>query len=334
MIHKKKLEIIACILLVAVCLLVIWEMYLPKSFNKNTVMYEAQKGMGDEEIANDLKDRGLIKSALFFDAYLILSNQHAKLQAGKYELSASMSAYEIAQKLIAGDVIKNTITVIEGWDSRDIADYLESKQVYDKKEFLDLVSSTTFNESFSFLTDKPKSLSLEGYLFPDTYFMPLETKPEAFIKTMLANFDRKLTDDLREEIKSQKKSIFEIVTMASILEKEVILTEDKKMVSGILWKRIDVGMPLQADSTVNYITGKTDARISRDDTKIKSLYNTYANLGLPLGPISNPGLDSIMAAIYPTKSAYWYYLSANETGETIFSKTLDEHNEAVAKYLK
>jgi len=122
--------------------------------------------------------------------------------------------------------------------------------------------------------------------------------------------------------------------MASMIEKEVQTPEDKKMVSGILWKRITEGMPLQVDATVNYITGKHDKGVQIKDTVIDSPYNTYKYYGLPKGPISNPGMDSIQAAIYPQKSVYWYYLSATKTGETIFSKTLEEHNLAISKYLK
>jgi UPF0755 protein len=147
---------------------------------------------------------------------------------------------------------------------------------------------------------------------------------------MLKNFDQKLTPALMAEIKAQKKSIFSIVTMASLLEKEVKTQEDKKIVSGILWKRIAIGMPLQLDATINYITNKGDASVTIKDTKINSPYNTYKYYGLPKGPISNPGLDSISAAIYPTKTNYLYYLT---DGKTIFSETLEQHIEA-AKYLK
>ena len=122
--------------------------------------------------------------------------------------------------------------------------------------------------------------------------------------------------------------------MASILEKEVVSLHDKKIVAGILWKRIANGVPLQVDSTINYITQKNNASVSVKDTDIDSPYNTYKYSGLPKGPISNPGIDSIMAAIYPTKSQYWYYLSADGTGKTIFSQTLEEHAAAIAKYLK
>ena len=169
--------------------------------------------------------------------------------------------------------------------------------------------------------------------FPDTYEIIPGAKLENIIRKTLNHFDEKLTADLKGEISRQKKSIFEVITMASMIEKEVKTLEDKKIVSGILWKRLEIGMPLQVDATVNYITGKNHDGVLLEDTKIDSPYNTYKYYGLPKGPISNPGLDSILAAIYPTKSDYLYYLSAPD-GKTIFSKTYKEHSIAQNKYLK
>jgi len=137
---------------------------------------------------------------------------------------------------------------------------------------------------------------------------------------------------LREEIQKQDKTIFEIITMASLLEREVRSIDDKKIVSGILWKRLKNKVALQVDATINYITGKKATEGFKEDVKIDSPYNTYKYRDLPLGPISNPGLDSILASIYPEDSDFWYYLSTPE-GETIFSKTLEEHNIARVKYL-
>jgi len=187
-----------------------------------------------------------------------------------------------------------------------------------------------YSGQFDFLKDKPKDIGLEGYLFPDTYQISKGETCEEIIDLMLANFGKKLTPDLREEIITQKKSIFDIVTMASMIEKEVRTLSDKKIVSGILWKRIAVGMPLQLDATINYITQRSDPSVAIKATKINSPYNTYMYSGLPKGPISSPGIDSITSAIYPKQTKYWFYLS---DGKTIFSETLDQHNEAKAKYL-
>jgi len=149
---------------------------------------------------------------------------------------------------------------------------------------------------------------------------------------MLNNFNKKITSDLREEIEKQNKTIFEIITMASLLEKRCG-AKKIKIVSGILWKRINHNIPLQVDATIVYITSKQTIKIPKEDLEIDSPYNTYKFRGLPIAPICNPGLESIKAAIYPEDSDYFYYLSTLE-GKTIFSKTLKEHNIAKARYLK
>jgi UPF0755 protein len=288
--------------------------------------------MGSKEIAYDLVKRGIIKNYWFFRLYVVFSGNHGHLQAGSYQVSPSMSMRAIVQKFAKGDVIKNTITVIEGWDTQDIARYFEDKNIYSAKDFL-AAAQKDYSQDFTVLADKPKASHMEGYLFPDTYDIAPGASPEDVVLMMLANFDKKITPALRKEITRQHTSVFQIITMASIIEKEVKTLEDKKIVSGILWKRIDAGMPLQVDSTINYITGKSHASATIADTKINSPYNTYKYAGLPKGPICNPGMESIMAAIYPTESSYWYYLSTVKTGKTIFSKTLEEHNQAIGKHL-
>ncbi|PJA83305.1 MAG: endolytic transglycosylase MltG, partial [Candidatus Nealsonbacteria bacterium CG_4_9_14_3_um_filter_37_29] len=174
--------------------------------------------------------------------------------------------------------------------------------------------------------------NLEGFLFPDTYQFPPRVSGAEVVKKMRDNFDKKFTP-YRNEVSGAGLTPFEIITMASLLEKEVKTKEDKELVSGILWKRLENKIPLQIDATITYITGQKTTKISKEETQIDSPYNTYKYLGLPKGPICNPGLESILAAIYPKDSDYWYYLSTPE-GETTFSKTLEEHNYAKSKYLR
>lgn len=311
-----------------------WEVYSPRSFSKyeQAEVYEVIKGSGVRIIAADLQRAGIIKNRRFFILHTLIAGDFRKLQAGKYRLSPSMSIAEIIGKMADGDSEKTKITIIEGWSIKDIGEYLEKNNYYLKKEFLDLTKKDWGGE-FSFLKDKSNEMTIEGYIFPDTYEISLELSAEDLARKALANFNKKLTKELKEEILRQGKSVFEIVTMASMIEKEVKSFEDKKIVSGILWKRLENGMPLQIDATINYITGKKDSRAKIDDTKIDSPYNTYKYAGLPIGPISNPGMDSILAAIYPIETDYWYYLSADGNGETIFSKTLEEHNQSAANYL-
>ncbi len=270
-----------------------------------TVIFLVKKGEGAKEISINLKEQSLIRYSSLFRIYALIEDKAEELKAGEYELSFSMNVPEIVNKLASGDRIKKIITIIEGWTIKDIANYLEAEEL---------------------------DSDLEGYLFPDTYEISPEDGIEEIIEKMLANFDKKLTLELREEITSQGKSIQEIVIMASLIEKEVRTFEDKKIVSGILWKRIESNMPLQVDATITYITGRKSTEILKEELEIDSPYNTYRYKGMPFGPICNPGMESILAAIYPETSEYWFYLSTPE-GETIFSKTLKEHSEARAKYL-
>lgn len=306
------------IILIVVIILIggfwVWQgIYYPVNPDSDeTVIFLVKKGEGAKEISINLKEQGLIRYSSLFKVYALVQGQTEKLQAGEYELSPGMAIPEIVNKLASGDRIKKIITIIEGWTLKDIANYLEEKGIAQTEEL---------------------DPNLEGYLFPDTYEISPEDGIEEIIEKMLDNFDKKLTSELREEIASQGKTIHEIVIMASLVEKEVRGFEDKKIVAGILWKRLEWDIPLQVDATITYITGRKTTKILKEELQIDSPYNTYKYKGLPLGPISNPGLESILAAIYPQESQYLYYLSTPE-GETIFSKTLKEHNTARAKYLK
>jgi UPF0755 protein len=270
--------------------------------DKTEAIFKIKKGQGTKDIAKELERKELIRSSSFFQAYSFLKGVSHKLQAGEYLLSPSLSLSQIVRKLATGDVHKEAVTFVEGWSVKDYPSLLEF-------------------------------LSLEGYLFPDTYLVRTDETPESIAQRMLQNFDKHFTPQLKTETQRQKKTIFQIVTMASLLEKEVRGLQDRKIVAGILWKRLAAGIALQVDATVSYAKGEHTVKVSTEDTQIDSPYNTYKYPGLPLGPIGNPGMESILAALYPTESPYWYYLST-PTGETIFSKTLEDHNLAKAKYLK
>jgi len=326
----KKITLSVILFLLFIFFFICFEIYIPiNPRSHETITYTVQKGWGDDEIAKDLQKLKIIRNNYFFRLYVVVSLQHSNLQAGEYNLSPKMSIYQIAKKMAQGDVIRDTVVILEGWDIKDIAEYVQSKGICDQNEFIALTQKD-YSSEFSFLQDKPKNLSFEGYLFPDTYEISKGESCEDILSLMLNNFDKKLTPELRTEIKKQNKSIFDVITMASMIEKEVRGLNDKKIVSGILWKRLAINMPLQLDSTVNYITGGSRPSVSIKETKIDSPYNTYKYPGLPKGPISNPGISSITAAVYPKSTNYWFWLS---DGITHFSETLAQHNEARVKYL-
>jgi UPF0755 protein len=285
--------------------LFLWGIFLPKEKISSPKIFSVDKGQGLFEIGENLEKEGLIKSKIFFDFYVFLIGKERNLQAGKYFLSSSMNIPEIAQKIIKGDIAKMKVTIPEGFTTKEIEERLGIKLPAE---------------------------NLEGYLFPDTYYFPIDISGEEVAKIMRENFEKKISP-YKEEIEKSGKTLQEIIIMASLIEKEVKTKEEKEIVSGILWKRLKAGIPLQVDATITYITGKKTTKISLEDLQIDSPYNTYKYKGLPPSPICNPGLESILAALYPKESEYWYYLSTPD-GKTLFFKTLEEHNLAKAKYLK
>lgn len=342
----NKNFLIICLLILAAFGYLAFEIYSPNNNLKTNKIFEVRKGDDLFVIANNLADKNLVKNKYAFIIYVLLRGKSNNLKAGEYEIMAGMSTKEIADIIIQGKNRLIKITIPEGWNLRDIGFYFENLGMFQAEEIWeiagfpavvfersDLPEPKDFSEEYNFLKEKPKNIGLEGYLFPDTYFISKDITVEDLIRVFLDNFDKKITPKLRQEIKSQRKTIFQIITMASLLEKEAKTLEDKRIISGILWKRMKHNMPLQVDATITYITGKKNIKVSYQETKIDSPYNTYKYKGLPIGPICNPGMESIMAALYPIETDYWYYLSTSE-GKILYSKTLEEHNIKKAKFLK
>ncbi|MDD3487433.1 MAG: endolytic transglycosylase MltG [Candidatus Moranbacteria bacterium] len=297
-------------------------------------LFEVKSGKGIEDIGQDLENAQLIRNRYYFDYYIWKTDSKGKIKAGKYELQGSMTIPEIVQVLSIGEIESNQvkITFPEGLSSKEMAEKLDEKG-FSGDDFLSSAKlAGNWTEKYDFLETLPKDASLEGFLFPDTYIFFKDAKAESIAGRMLDNFGEKLTPEMRADIGSQGKSIYQVITMASILEKEVKTPEDMKIVSGIFWDRIDAGMPLQSCATIAYALGKEKKQYSLEDTKTQSPYNTYLNKGLPPGPIDNPGTNAIQAAIYPTKTDYVYFLTDPAGGTTVFSKTLEEHAANKAKY--
>lgn len=298
-------------------------------------------GQSVKEIGENLHQAGLIESKFFFKVYAWRTKNQSNFQAGEYVLNPGLNIKEIAKALVSGESLnkERTVTIIEGWTSHDINEYLLSNRIVNDDSFLVLAQSKVRSWPLSFpkplfLNNAPTGASLEGYLFPDSYRIYKDAIAEDIILKMLNNFNEKLSSQMRDEITKQDKTIHEIITMASIIEKEVRTEQDLKIASGIFWDRIKNKQALQSDATLTYLLGDEKPQHSIEETEIDSKYNTYKYLGLPPGPISNPGLNAIKAAIYPEFTDYNYFLNRLDTGETIFSKTLEEHNKYKARYLK
>jgi UPF0755 protein len=313
----------------------------PLGAENKSVIFTVESGQSSETIAQNLYEQGLIGSRYFFNKYVKDQKLATALKAGEYTLSPILSIKEIAEIMAKGETLskEREIKMIEGWRIDDMNDYLKKEGVILGDDFKSISEQKIKDSkltlgSYAFLRDAPISANLEGFLFPDTYRIFKNATPEDIAYKMLNNFDAKLTPQMRDDLKKQDKSIFEIVTMASIIEKEVRSVDDMKVVSGIFWNRIKGGQALESCATLAYILGVNKKQYSIEDTQIDSPYNCYRNQGLPPGPISNPGLNAITAAIYPAKTDYLYFLTSSMDGKTIFSKTYDEHLRNKAKYLK
>ena len=309
----------------------------PVSKEPSDVLYVIPQGSGVRAIAESLEKAGLIRSPRYF-MYVVWRRGHQDaFKAGAYELTPSMSTREIEALLAKGEPVSNeiSVTLLEGWTLDDMADHLQSEGFASREEFFAeagksaIVAQSSLPDwaaSYPALASRPAGASLEGYLFPDTYRVYADGGAKALVRRMLDNFERKLTPELRAEIKASGRSIHEIVTMASVIEREVRGDEDRALVSDIFWKRVDAGRGLEADSTVNYITGHSKPSVSYEETRIDHPWNTYKYRGLPPGPIGNPSLSAIVAAIRPKANPYWYFLT-DPQGKVYYGKTLEEHNE-------
>lgn len=299
----------------------------PASAKSDVVTFTVTSGEPLKDVSARLAQQGLIKNDYWFRTYISFRGWDTKFLAGQHQLKKDMSILDVARNLTSSTNVslEKTITIIEGWNDREIGQYLQDHGVGTKKDFLREVAKTGWQTKYVFLDDKPLGVDLEGYLFPDTYRIYGDASVDDVIKKMLDNFDSKLTPQMRTDIKKRGLTVHDVLTVASIVEEEVRGDGDRKKVADIFYKRLKAGIPLQADSTVNYVTGKSAASVSAKDLQVKSLYNTYQNRGLPPGPISNPGLSSIMAAIYPESNPYYYFLTTPD-GRVLYAKTLEEHN--------
>lgn len=300
--------------------------------DNTSISFQIKKGQTVKEIADNLEEKKLIKSPFSFYLYAKLNHLGENILAGRFILNKTMNTSEILKNISDPTQAEFIITIQEGLTTKDIDTKLVDLELIKAGEFLQAVKNFTGWEYYSFLDkniQEKLSLPLEGYLYPDTYFLnPDGFRPNDLIYLSLDNFEKKFKD-LQKQLK--RHSVQEIITMASIIENEVKTSKDRKIVSGILWKRLENSWPLGADATLLYITN--DRKINAEDLAMDSSYNTRKNQGLPPGPVSNPGISSIEAAMYPTESEYWFYLTTPNTGEVIYSKTNEEHNANRKKYL-
>ncbi|MCR2804820.1 endolytic transglycosylase MltG [Paenibacillus soyae] len=300
------------------------------------------RGMSANSVADLLEENGIIKNGFVFSYYLQLKDEGSRFQAGTYQLSPGMDNASIIAKLNAGDTIKEEtikFTIPEGLTVLQIADKLAAEGIVDKTKFLELAETSRAWGDAETVRSIPENAALhkrlEGYLFPETYEMKKGSTEEDILIRMLTETDRKLgalPDDWQAALEASGRTMHEILTIASLVEREVVVDEERALVAGVIYNRLQEPMRLQIDATVQYALDAPKEVLSLSDLEIDSPYNTYKIDGLPPGPIASPSLASIEAALYPADTNYLFYVTKKDGSQThLFAETFKEHQRNIAK---
>ncbi|SHJ64603.1 endolytic transglycosylase MltG [Tepidibacter formicigenes] len=325
---KKFLKISILMVIIIACGLVYFNIQTgPYDESSNEkVLVNIPSGSSLNKISDILFEKKLIKNKLFFVSVAKINNMDKDIKAGIYNIPKSLSNKEILFLLNSGKVYKDIIkvTIPEGFEANQIADRLSTLGIVDREKFLELVNNPSiFKEKYPFLNSE-NIISLEGFLFPDTYFIDKNYSEKVIIDIMLKRFNEIYNAEYKKRQKELGLNLNEIITIASIIEREAKLDKERPLVSAVFYNRININMPLQSCATVQYVLGERKSVLSYDDIKIDSPYNTYKNNGLPPSPIASPGEKSIKAALYPEDVDYLYFV-AKKDGSHSFSKTYNEH---------
>ena len=311
----------------------LWFTYqlMPASESPRPTKVVIPQGSTAREIARQLQRQGLIRSEIAFLWRALRTKNMNAMKSGGYELSPDMTLAQIIDRLTRGgqDVTELSVTIPEGYTLRQIAKTLEAKRVIqDEEAFVRVASSSMKTLEMPF---QVKAKSLEGYLYPETYRFPPGTESERAAETMLETFDREFYQPYKAQIGKSAHSLHDLVTMASLVEREARVPQDRARIAGVIENRLRKGMRLEIDATVLYALGHHKDRVLYRDLNVDSPYNTYRRKGLPPGPIANPGKESLLAALHPEKHDFLFYVSKLD-GSHAFSRTMAEHTRRVAQF--
>ncbi|TJX60932.1 endolytic transglycosylase MltG [Soehngenia saccharolytica] len=329
---RKKIIALIIVAIIILIGLVVLPRYLSHTINKEEVVIEVEQGDNLKDIANKLYEVGAIRSKTYF--YYKGKSIGTNIKTGEYKITQNMEFEDIYKVLTVGNG-SNTIKVTfpEGFTLYQFATKLEDNGLVDKDEFI-TATENYFDENISKEVDnKDMYFSLEGYLFPDTYFFSKNQNAKDIVALLVGTLNDKWTQEMEDQRIKIDKTKHEILTIASLIEREAYNDEERAKISGVIYNRIKIGMPLQIDASVIYGKGKGKEHTSvltKNDLLEPNPYNTYLNKGLPPGPIASPGLKSIKAALYPEEHEYYYYVMG-ENGH-VFAKTYEEHMKNVEKY--
>jgi UPF0755 protein len=276
-------------------------------------------------VAKQLHEQGLITEPRLFSLWARIQGITRMIQAGEYELKTDMNPRQIIEALITGKVRFIQVTIPEGFTVADIAQRLGEVKLVNTAAFLELVLDNTYASSLGL-----EGPTLEGYMFPETYQFPVDVTSREVIEAMVSRW-KKIFSLFRNRAQEVGFTVREVMTLASMVEKETALLQEKPLVASVFLNRLRKNMRLECDPTVIYGLKDFDGNLAHKHLKMETPYNTYIRYGLPPGPIANPGLDSIRAVLYPANSDYFYFVSKND-GSHVFSHTLSAHQKAVRIY--
>ena len=330
----KKILLIFLLILLAILIFTGYDFYKKatspyKGFD-GSIKIEIPGGSTVTEIAGMLKKKKIIPNYLYFRIYYKLFHSGSFFKTGEYDFSKPLTIEQIIKKLIKGDVVLYKITIKEGMTIDETAEYLSQNHGIDYRKFHNSARKVSLISDLDSNAD-----DLEGYLFPETYMISKGTTPGDLLKTMVNNFRQSFSESYRIRAGELNLSVREILTLASLIEKETSSREERFLISSVFHNRLRIGMPMGCDPTIIYALkkeGKWDGDIKWKDLKMDSPYNTRIHRGLPPGPICSPGIHSIEAALFPENSKYLYFV-AKDRKTHYFSKNLKEHNWAVRKYI-
>ncbi len=302
-----------------------------KAYDGAEQFVDISPGSSQAAMARKLKEAGVVRSEVTFRAAVWMRGAGRRLQAGEYRFDRPMSAAEVVDKIRRGDVYLQVITFREGLTIRQMSELYESRSLGRTADFVAAARNAALIQAID-----PRAPDLEGYLFPDTYSLPRATTAAQLVDRMVGAFQKVLTLDLRGQAAARGLSVRELVTLASLVEKETARTEERPLVSAVYHNRLKIKMALYCDPTVIYAlerAGRFTGNLTKEDLQFDSPYNTYRYAGLPPGPIAAPGRASLEAAANPADVSYLYFVSRND-GSHVFANTLDEHNRNVYEYQK
>ena len=343
--RRKVFITIIVIALCAVGLCAGWRIYYnsqlePVSSSKKKIIVEIPEGSNIDDIAKILYDSGLIKNRMVFQSYAGRHSRGIKqIKAANYRFTPSMSSVDIFNAMLNGKDYDGAvaITIPEGKNIKEIGAILESRHICSSANFINETKKVSeYKKNYSILSSYPDNAEgrtpMEGYLFADTYQFTSNSSAATVVSKMLANTQSKFSDAMLKKISDNHQTVDQILTMASLIEMESKLDSDKPKIASVFYNRLAKNMKLQSDATVNYALGEKKTNITNSDLKVDSPYNTYANTGMPIGPICSPSLKSIKAAISPAKTDYLYFVS-DSSGKTYYANNLQDHQANVDKYL-